>query len=113
MKLKFTPEQRARIVRDARRFNLVGLPYKVALAESQKEERLRVLRKMLSTGIVDITFKAASKKLQRALGTTMPAFVPKRKIEAPRSKNLLNFYDVQLKGWRECRPADIVKVSSK
>lgn len=102
MKVKY---DRARVNRDAKRLTLVGVPLSVAMRESWRAEKLRVLKRMLASGVVEFTFKEAGKQLQRTIaGTTVPHLIPKDKLQnMPARESVRNpflyVYDTKSDNW--------------
>ena len=91
---------RSKVIIQATRFTFVGIPFKVAMKEAWKEEKLRVLKAMLRSGVVQFTFKTAAQQLRKAKGTTCKKKIPN--IPPPLDvKTLFNFYDVKKQGWRK------------
>jgi len=92
---------RKRVFYDAKRFALVGVPYPVALVEAWRAEKFRTLKLMLSTGLVEFTFQAAGKAVQKVIGTTMPHAIPAKQRIAPKSEvAYVKVFDTQLEAWR-------------
>jgi len=81
MKIKYN---RAKITSDAKRFTLVGVPYSVALKESWRAEKLRVLKRMLASGVVEFTLREAGNVVKKITATTVPHLIPAAKrLERP------------------------------
>jgi len=92
---------RKRVMYDARRFALVGVPYSIALKEAWRAEKFRVLKKMLSTGLVEFSFRQAGAHMQKVIGTTVPHAIPKKARALPKSNSaFVSVYDTQLAAWR-------------
>jgi hypothetical protein len=93
---------RKRVLYDAKRFALVGVPYSIALKEAWRVEKFRVLKQMLATGIVEFRFKQAGAAMQRMTGTTMPHAIPKQARALPivDRRAYVSVFDTEQGAWR-------------
>lgn len=91
-----------RVLRDAYKFVLVGVPQEIALEESWRAEKIRVLKRMMATGIVEFNLKEAGKQVQHLIGTTAPHLIPKKnKTIIPKFEGAyVNLFDTEHKAWR-------------
>lgn len=100
MKIKYN---RAKITSDAKRFTLVGVPYSVALKESWRAEKLRVLKRMLASGVVEFSLREAGAVMRKMTATTVPHLIPaaKRQIFPKRTAGDLyvRIYDTKEDKW--------------
>lgn len=67
---------RARIALEAKRFTYVGVPYSVALKEAWRAEKLRVLKRLLASGVVEFRLREAGKLIRDIAATTVPHLIP-------------------------------------
>lgn len=94
---------RARVISDAKRFTYVGVPYSVALKEAWRAEKLRVLKRLLASGIVEFTLREAGKAVKKVTATTVPHLIPAAKRQImPKITSIdpyVHIYDTKEDKW--------------
>lgn len=96
-----SPFDRKKILNDAKRFAIIGVPYSVALKHAWREEKLRILKRKLASGIVEFQLKEAGKELTKVFGTTVPHLVPADKRQhTPAGAPYFQLFDTKLQAWR-------------